>query len=541
MDKQVDDPSRLEQKLENLRTKMRTESPTGGSKGSRLDELESRNFTLEEEVKDLKIQLNEKQNELSKTQELVNKRTADLEKSKTEYEEKLKKMRGIFNAANKTINELRQNVASKNKEVEELKANIESLEEKDQKTKSTADESRKSVEKLTTEMHNQAAMYNSQIEQLESKLRQATQQTTQIKSEFQQYKIRAHTLLEQKNLNNTNADNSRPDVSELTAANKKLETDLSFKTTELKYAHNSIKAIENDLKRALELNAHLEKELEKTQKTARENADSVKDLQEKLQELSKENVTLQEALHEAKANYTVSVKDFDDKLLKSTDIIKKNLQQKLEENEQLQSISEQLGEELTKLREELSQRSEQIDDLKKQLAAAVVKAPLTLRTNIRKDDSRPSSPSPSLKTYSRPNSTHNSLSDLLSDTEGRISMVSTSALESSDKEKDYIMKLKHMAEMLNESEYQVQKLMEQEKFLKEEIRKLDRTEKRQNLNVEYLKNVVLKFFETNPVDREPLVPVISTILQLSPEETMSLKENAILSPSSPVVLGFGVL
>ncbi|CAG8776116.1 4635_t:CDS:2, partial [Dentiscutata heterogama] len=95
-----------------------------------------------------------------------------------------------------------------------------------------------------------------------------------------------------------------------------------------------------------------------------------------------------------------------------------------------------------------------------------------------------------------------SLSDLLSDTEGRISMVSTSALESSDKERDYIMKLKHMAEMLNESEYQVQKLMEQEKFLKEEIRKLDRSEKRQNLNVEYLKNVVLKFFETNPVDRE---------------------------------------
>ncbi|KAF0548404.1 grip and coiled-coil domain-containing protein 2 [Gigaspora margarita] len=537
MDKQVDDPSRLEQKLDNLRTKVRTESPTGGSKGSRLDELESRNFTLEEEVKDLKIQLNDKQNEFSKAQELVNKRTADLEKTKMEYEEKLKKMRGIFNAANKTINELRQNVASKNTEIEELKAKIESLEEKDQKTKSTADESRKSVEKLTTEMHSQAAMYNAQIEQLESKLRQATQHTTQVKAEFQQYKIRAHALLEQKK--NTNADNSRPDTSELIATNKKLETDLSFKTTELKYAHNTIKAVENDLKRALELNAHLEKELEKAQKTARENTDSIKEIQEKLQELSKENVTLQEALREAKANYTASVKDFDDKLSKSTDVIKKNLQQKLEENEQLQSISEQLGEELTKLREELSQRIEQVDDLKKQLAA--VKAPLTLRTNIRKDDSRPSSPSPSLKTLSRPSSTHNSLSDLLSDTEGRISMVSTSSLESSDKEKDYIMKLKHMAEMLNESEYQVQKLTEQEKFLKEEIRKLDRTEKRQNLNVEYLKNVVLKFFESNHVDREPLVPVISTILQLSPEETMSLKENAIQSPSSPVVLGFGVL
>ncbi|CAG8768223.1 29225_t:CDS:2, partial [Racocetra persica] len=305
--------------------------------------------------------------------------------------------------------------------------------------------------------------------------------------------------------------------------------------TELKYAHDSIKAVKNDLKHALELNAHLEKELEKAQKTARENADSVKDIQEKLQKLSKENTTLQEALREANANYAISAKDFDDKLSKSTDAIKKNLQQKLEENEQLQSISEQLSEELTKLREELSQCTEQVDDLKKQLAAA--RAPLAIRTSIRKDDSRPSSPSPSLRTLSRSNSTHNSLSDLLSDMEGRTSMVSNSALESADKEKDYIMKLKHMAEMLNESESQVQKLLEQEKFLKEEIRKLDRLEKRQNLNVEYLKNVVLKFFETNPMDREPLVPVISTILQLSPEETTSLKENAIHSPSSPVVLG----
>jgi len=62
------------------------------------------------------------------------------------------------------------------------------------------------------------------------------------------------------------------------------------------------------------------------------------------------------------------------------------------------------------------------------------------------------------------------------------------------------------------------------------------------LSIEYLKNVVLKFFESNPADREPLVPVISTILQLSPEEVQSLKTNAINEiNSNPVVLGFGVL
>ena len=77
--------------------------------------------------------------------------------------------------------------------------------------------------------------------------------------------------------------------------------------------------------------------------------------------------------------------------------------------------------------------------------------------------------------------------------------------------------------------------------MKEELRKLDRLEKRQDLSVEYLKNVVLKFFESNPADREPLIPVISTILQLSPDEVQSLKENAVDANSNPVVLSFGVL
>jgi hypothetical protein len=41
-----------------------------------------------------------------------------------------------------------------------------------------------------------------------------------------------------------------------------------------------------------------------------------------------------------------------------------------------------------------------------------------------------------------------------------------------------------MAELLNESEAQVTRLMEQEKVLKEEIRSMDRSGKRANLNIE---------------------------------------------------------
>ncbi|CAG8671242.1 18150_t:CDS:10 [Acaulospora morrowiae] len=536
MDKQAEEQNvKLEQKLENLKSKMRTGSPTGNSR-VRLDDIESRNFTLEEEVKDLRIQLSGKKNELEKAVELANKRTADLEKAKAEYDEKMKRMRGVFNAANKNLNELRQTVALKDLEIEELKAAMKNLKEDDEKSKSSMDQNQKSLEKLTTELHSQAATYNTQIEQLESKLRQTTQQNVQLKSEFQQYKARAHALLQQRNSGSKNVE-SGTDVSELLATTKKLESDLSLKITELKYAQDKIMVHEKDLKHSFDLNGKLEKELEEMHKSAKVNAEEMRATQEQCQNLLEENEGLRKALHEAEARYTASVNDFNERLLVSTETIQKKLKQKQEENEQLQSISE--ASQLTQLRSELSQRSEQIEELQKQLSiASAGKAQSISNSPALRDDSRSASPS----SVTHRNSTHNSLSDLLADTEERTSIVSSSTLTLSDKEQDHVLQLQHMAEMLNESEAHVQRLIEQEKILKEEIRKLDRLEKRQNINVEYLKNVVLKFFETDPSDREPLVPVISTILQLSPEEIQSIRENALnATDNGQVVIGYGVL
>ncbi|CAG8510248.1 3959_t:CDS:10, partial [Acaulospora colombiana] len=509
MDRQAEEQhARLEpQKLETLKSMTRTESPTGSSR-VRLDDIESRNFTLEEEV------------------EFEN---ADLEKAKAEYDEKMKKMRGVFNAANKSLNELRQTVAAKDLEIGELKATVESLKEDDEKMKLSVDQSQKSIEKLTTELHSQTAMYNTQIEQLESKLRQSTQQNIQLKSEFQQYKTRAHALLGQMSSGAKNLDNGT-DVSELIAINKRLESDLSQRIVELKCAQDKILVLEKDLKHSFDTNGKLEKELEEAQKSAKVDTEELHATQEHIQSLLEKNQSLKEALHEAEARYTASINDFNERLSASTETIQKNLKQKQEENEQLQLISENLSEELTQLRSELSNRSEQIDELQKQLSIASAGRIQSVCSPSRRDDSR--SASPSSVTHSRQSSTYNySLSDLLADAGERTTIVS-STLNMSDREQDYALKLHHMAEMLNESEAHVQRLIEQEKILKEELRKLDRLEKRQDLNVEYLKNVVLKFFETDPSDRESLVPVISTILQLSPEEIQSLRENALNAADS---------
>uniref|UniRef100_K1QC48 RANBP2-like and GRIP domain-containing protein 8 n=1 Tax=Magallana gigas TaxID=29159 RepID=K1QC48_MAGGI len=69
------------------------------------------------------------------------------------------------------------------------------------------------------------------------------------------------------------------------------------------------------------------------------------------------------------------------------------------------------------------------------------------------------------------------------------------------------------------------RLEEQAKILKEEIRRLERNQQREKeaANMEYLKNILLKFLSLKVGDeRQQLVPVLTTMLKLSPEEKTTL-------------------
>nr|BAG64086.1 unnamed protein product [Homo sapiens] len=79
----------------------------------------------------------------------------------------------------------------------------------------------------------------------------------------------------------------------------------------------------------------------------------------------------------------------------------------------------------------------------------------------------------------------------------------------------------HLNGLLREAEATSAVLMEQIKLLKSEIRRLERNQEQEEsaANVEHLKNVLLQFIFLKPgSERERLLPVINTMLQLSPEE-----------------------
>ncbi|ESO86320.1 hypothetical protein LOTGIDRAFT_129381 [Lottia gigantea] len=83
-------------------------------------------------------------------------------------------------------------------------------------------------------------------------------------------------------------------------------------------------------------------------------------------------------------------------------------------------------------------------------------------------------------------------------------------------------RIEHLTEVLNESEASVMRLTEQAKILKDEIRRLERNQEREQetKNLEYLKNIFIKVFFLQPKssERHQLIPVLTQMLKLSAEE-----------------------
>lgn len=78
---------------------------------------------------------------------------------------------------------------------------------------------------------------------------------------------------------------------------------------------------------------------------------------------------------------------------------------------------------------------------------------------------------------------------------------------------------------LRDSELRGDKLMDQANVLKEEIRKLERDRSRESANMEYLKNIVLRFMmSTSYSVKQQMITAIATILQFSPRELNQVRK-----------------
>ncbi|KAL9955161.1 hypothetical protein ACROYT_G036447 [Oculina patagonica] len=78
---------------------------------------------------------------------------------------------------------------------------------------------------------------------------------------------------------------------------------------------------------------------------------------------------------------------------------------------------------------------------------------------------------------------------------------------------------------LRDAEIRGDKLMDQANLLKEEIRKLERDRSRESANLEYLKNIVLRFMmSTSYSVKQQMITAIGTILEFSPKELSQVRK-----------------
>lgn len=84
----------------------------------------------------------------------------------------------------------------------------------------------------------------------------------------------------------------------------------------------------------------------------------------------------------------------------------------------------------------------------------------------------------------------------------------------------HTQRIKELEAELTDSKRLLELAQMQERVLKEEIRNSERSRKREGVDIDYLKQVVVKYLETEDI---ALINVMATLLEFSPEELATVK------------------
>ena len=220
------------------------------------------------------------------------------------------------------------------------------------------------------------------------------------------------------------------------------------------------------------------------------------------------------------------------------------------QTEQLQAACARLTAELAQLRTELAARQEEVVSLRRAAAATTTgrpphhklpPSPIDVSSMEREaaEGSENVTPQPAGAPREPEPELPVPLERLLSSADDSVSVISqTTDLTATERDRLTAAESElsasrlteqHLSSLLHESEASNAKLSQLCDALKEEIRRAERSEERQqHLNqMEYLKNVIVKFVTLKEGDeRTRLLPVLSTMLKLSPQEMTELTKVA---------------
>lgn len=439
--------------------------------------------------------LDEIQSEVFHLRDKIQKVKADKEQMKQMYEEKLKKIKSLFTVANKNINDQRDLVTKKESEISVLNSEVESLKQELENLSIENDNLKENAESISVELSDQKSLLSLKLDDLQRKYDASLDELEKTKLDFQNYKLKAHSILSQKQ-DGKYADN----LASLEAQVDRMGREKADLMSSLSLSKERVALLESEIKTFSDKIVAFE---------AR--AKSSETLQSRNELLEKEHDKLKNELIEQKnlAEECLKQKDGIIEKLKAQfesekNLLLKTIEEKKSELEVFQKINEEANKKLDTAKEEL-------EKIRNSSTSSTSRSHLNDYQQVSSSE---------VRQYRRDSSNSTESSQL------PLNELIRSPDQSSEfhisREKEYENKIETLSELLSESEATIQQLLEQEKFLKEEIRKVDRMEKRQYMNTEYLKNIIMKFASAPGMS---LVPVLAEILQLDYNEITQLKQN----------------
>jgi FtsZ-binding cell division protein ZapB len=459
-------------------------------------------------------------------------------------------MKSLLAAANKSLIEIRQQNLDKNEEIVKQKELIATLTESKNKLEQSTKEIKDNFDNIVNSSQSEREALSIKINQLTIDLDNAKKENTDLQEEYQKYKNRANVIFQQYSENNI-----KMKIDELEELNTKLEEEK--RNDKAKYEEISQRnlSIKDELSDAYEKISSLQNQIFEYEKDIQESNQIKAEIAILKTKIKENEDNHAKELENQKNSIDIEIQNMKKKFNNEIEKLQLINEQKSKNNDSLKSANDELNNKLT-------EKSKEIEQLKKDLQDKLQK--LT-QNNLSVDTNEviSSQPASSLNTLTaeqsslsqlispmtlaRNTNTPVSLSVLLSSKDSNSTAItnnnddninnninnnnnnnnkayeSTGTVEDSSSNREIELKkqVQNLMDLLNESERNVRELTKKESNLKEELDKMNRDEKRTTVNMEYLKNVVLRFLESN--EKEKLVPVITNLLQLDSKEIERLQ------------------
>ncbi|XP_072542542.1 GRIP and coiled-coil domain-containing protein 2 [Salminus brasiliensis] len=523
--KQKQQLQQTEQELEQLRK---------DAQQSTLLDMEMADY--ERLVKELNHQLTEKDRLIEEHKNLTQAQRDKEEKLTQEIEsltslvhtaeEKASKMKQLLVKTKKDLSDAKKDEASQMSMQSSLKAELEACQQqlenyKIQCSELTADQHRLQKQlKSVNDQHQKAfSSYQHQLATLQNELSSKKAELDSTVSEFEGYKVRVHNVLKQQK-----SRSSPQSDGEFFKQKDHMETVLEQLRSKLQESQLNLQSSITELQ---QLHTEHDMLLERHNKILQQTVAKEAELRERLLSLHSENAAL-------RSEYSQSVTQLTDQ----ADALRSSFREQMHHlQEEHRSTVETLQQQISRLETQLFQLQKEPDNTgstpvlqsrKPQLDRKLAEHPLfDLQSMAREEgEGMETTETQSISIAGTPPPT---LEQLLTSPDLKqepfVWQVEPTKEELSQKLNTVSRSMEHMNSLLHESEATNAILMEQNNLLKSELRRLERNQEREKsvANLEYLKNVLLQFiFLRSGSEKQALLPVIHTMLQLSPEEKNKL-------------------